>query len=115
MSELFCCVLGYNNTVGKVSAQAKCPNQLELIWVSLAWSNLEHYYSLLDGYQSIMGILSAFHNRSLVSIENPGQRESEEGESYSHEWLRQNFSLQYQYNINQISDENKKQYQFGDN
>ena len=42
-------------------------------------------------------------------------RESEEGESNSHEWLRQNFSLQYQYNINQISDENKEQYQFGDN
>ena len=33
----------------------------------------------------------------------------------SHEWPRQNFSLQYQYNINQISDENKEKYQFGDN
>ena len=32
-----------------------------------------------------------------------------------HKWLRQNFSLQYQYNINQISDENKEKYQFGDN
>ena len=29
------------------------------------------------------------------------------------EWPRQNFSLQYQYNINQISDENKEKYQFG--
>ena len=26
-----------------------------------------------------------------------------------------NFSLQYQYNIKQISDENKEKYQFGDN
>ena len=36
--------------------------------------------------------------------------------SNSHEWPRQNFSLQYQieYNINQISDENKEKYQFGD-
>ena len=33
----------------------------------------------------------------------------------SHEWPRQNFSLQYQYNINQISDENKEKYKFGDN
>ena len=32
-----------------------------------------------------------------------------------HKWLRQNFSLQYLYNINQISDENKEKYQFGDN
>ena len=34
----------------------------------------------------------------------------------SHEWPRQNFSLQYQieYNINQMSDENKEKYQFGD-
>ena len=30
-------------------------------------------------------------------------------------WLRQNFSLQYQDNINQISAENKEKYQFGDN
>ena len=28
----------------------------------------------------------------------------------SHEWPRQNFSLQYQYNINQISDENNEKY-----
>ena len=33
----------------------------------------------------------------------------------SHEWPGQNFSLQYQYNINQISDENIEKYQFGDN
>ena len=33
----------------------------------------------------------------------------------SHEWPRQNFSLQYRYNINQISDENREKYQFGDN
>ena len=33
----------------------------------------------------------------------------------SHEWPRQNFSLQYQYNVNQTSDENKEKYQFGDN
>ena len=33
----------------------------------------------------------------------------------SHEWPRKNFSLQYQYNINQISDENKEKDQFGDN
>ena len=26
----------------------------------------------------------------------------------SHEWPRQNFSLQYQYNVNQVSDENKE-------
>ena len=26
-----------------------------------------------------------------------------------------NFSIQYQYNVNQISDENKEKYQFGDN
>ena len=33
----------------------------------------------------------------------------------SHEWPRLNFSLQYQYNINQMSDENKEKCQFGDN
>ena len=33
----------------------------------------------------------------------------------SHEWRRLNFSLQYQYNINQINDENREKYQFGDN
>ena len=33
----------------------------------------------------------------------------------SHEWPRQNFSSQNQYNINQISDENIEKYQFGDN
>ena len=31
-----------------------------------------------------------------------------------HEWPRQNFSSQYQYNINKISDGNKEKYQFGD-
>ena len=34
---------------------------------------------------------------------------------HSHEWPRQNFSFQYQYNINQTRDENKENYQFGDN
>ena len=29
-------------------------------------------------------------------------------------WSRQNFSLQYQYNIKQISDEYRGKYQFGD-
>ena len=29
-------------------------------------------------------------------------------------WLRENFSLQYQYNIMQTSDENKEKYQLGD-
>ena len=33
---------------------------------------------------------------------------------YSHEWPRQNFSLQYQYNIKQTSDENKEKYQLED-
>ena len=32
----------------------------------------------------------------------------------SHEWPRQNFSLQYLYKINQISDKNKEKYQFKD-
>ena len=32
----------------------------------------------------------------------------------SHEWPRQNFSLQYQYNIKQGSDENKEKYKLGD-
>ena len=32
----------------------------------------------------------------------------------SYEWPRQNFSLQYHYNIKQISDENKEKYQLGD-
>ena len=36
-------------------------------------------------------------------------------ESYGfHEWPRQNFSSQYQYNIKQTSDENKEKYQLGD-
>ena len=30
------------------------------------------------------------------------------------QWSRQNFSLQYQYNIRQTSDENKEKYQLGD-
>ena len=33
---------------------------------------------------------------------------------YPHEWLRENFSLQYQYNIKYRSDENKVKYQLGD-
>ena len=33
----------------------------------------------------------------------------------SHEWPRQNFSLQYQYSVNQVSYENKENYQFRDN
>ena len=33
---------------------------------------------------------------------------------HSHEWSRQNFSLQYQYNTRQTSDENKEKYQLGD-
>ena len=33
----------------------------------------------------------------------------------SHERLRQNFSLKFLYNINQMSDENKEKYQCGDN
>ena len=32
----------------------------------------------------------------------------------SHEWSRQNFSLQYQYNIKHRRDENKVKYQLGD-
>ena len=32
----------------------------------------------------------------------------------SHKWPGQNFSLQYQYNIKQTSDENKEKYQWGD-
>ena len=32
----------------------------------------------------------------------------------SRQWSRQNFSLQYQYNIRQTSDENKEKYQLGD-
>ena len=34
--------------------------------------------------------------------------------SLSYEWPRQHFSLQYQYNIKQTSDENKEKYQSGD-
>ena len=33
----------------------------------------------------------------------------------SHEWPRHNFSLQYQYNIKQTSDEKKEKYMLGDN
>ena len=44
-----------------------------------------------------------------------GKNKVKSQEYYSHDWPRQNFSLQYQYNINQISDENKEKYQFGDN
>ena len=32
----------------------------------------------------------------------------------SHKWLRQNFFLQYQYNIKQTSDDNIEKYQLGD-
>ena len=32
----------------------------------------------------------------------------------SHEWPRQNFSLQYQCNVKNTSDENKEKYQVGD-
>ena len=32
----------------------------------------------------------------------------------SHEWSKQNFSLQFQYNIKQTSDENKEEYQLED-
>ena len=32
-----------------------------------------------------------------------------------YEWPRQNFSLQYQYNVKQVSDESKENYQSGDN
>ena len=32
--------------------------------------------------------------------------------SHYHKWLRQNFSLQYQYNIKQVGDENREEYKF---
>ena len=32
----------------------------------------------------------------------------------SHEWPSQNFSLQYQYNVKQTSDEKEEKYQLGD-
>ena len=32
----------------------------------------------------------------------------------SHKWPRENFPLQYQYNIKQTNDENKEKYQLGD-
>ena len=34
---------------------------------------------------------------------------------HSHKWPRQNFSLKYQYNIKQTSDEDKEKYQIEDN
>ena len=33
----------------------------------------------------------------------------------SHEWPRENFSLQDQYNVNQLADETKEKYKFEDN
>ena len=33
---------------------------------------------------------------------------------HSHKWPRQNFSLQYQYNIKQAGDENREEYQLWD-
>ena len=38
--------------------------------------------------------------KKILKLLNPVSR--------SHEWLRQDFSLQYQYNIKQINDENKE-------
>ena len=35
-------------------------------------------------------------------------------EPFKYEWSRQNFSIQYQYNINQASDKNREKYQLGD-
>ena len=35
-------------------------------------------------------------------------------EPFKYEWSRQNFFLQYQYNINQASDKNREKYQLGD-
>ena len=45
--------------------------------------------------------------KPLVGLEGPQPFNS-------HKWPRQNFSLQYQYNIKQTSDENKEKYQLGD-
>ena len=39
---------------------------------------------------------------------------SEQLTKNSHDWPRQNFSLQYPYNIKQKSDENKEKYKLGD-
>ena len=33
---------------------------------------------------------------------------------HSHKWSRQNFSLQYEYNIKQAGDENREEYQSWD-
>ena len=61
-----------------------------------------HQYFVTQQHQEDenLKIISSVHVRYLLTLELP--------------W-GQNFSLQYQYNINQISDENKEKYQFGDN
>ena len=46
-------------------------------------------------------VKTIFHDANMFSASEP---------FHSPEWPRQSFSLQYQYNVNQISDENKEKY-----
>ena len=69
-------------------------------------------YSKLSTWSCHLDLKSNSHNwftRKCVAAE---------GDNWpfnSHERSRQNFSIQYQYNIKQISDENKEKYQFVNN
>ena len=58
------------------------------------------------------------NNNSVQQITNKEKEKKSELQQYctifnSHEWPTQNFSLQYQYNIHQISYENREKYKFG--
>ena len=64
---------------------------------------------------SLSSSLKKFYNRvTLVNVQSRIWKIQKTLRSVLASWSRQNFSLQYQYNIKQTSDENKEKYQLGD-
>ena len=105
--ELFCCS-GFVNLLFRPVEVAPIMETIlflfsfiDTFWIEFCWSKV------------LSDILNFNNNRSNYHHRN--YRRCHYLPFNAHEWPRQNFSLQYPYNINQTSDENKEKFQFGNN
>ena len=55
-----------------------------------------------------------FHSQHNKTFKNSLPSQTDQTFQSNFEWPRQNFSLQYQYNSKETSNENKEKYQLGD-
>ena len=85
-----------------ISIQLKFPQMLHLRFESYKYSSI-----VVTGLVSDISCLSVKKKKNFFIWNLPPSVYS----FNSFEWPRQNFSLQYQYNINHISDKNKGKYQ----